>query len=194
MENAEQSTNRKRGYILSAHKKGNNYIVDEENQIAKIELQRKNEENMWVIIDLDDLEKVISFPYTWFAKYSANAGSYYACASKYLPEIKHSRTVLMHQFIMGVDKSAREFNVDHKNHNTLDNRKENLRITNVPDNGKNRENRNKNNKSGYRNVSWNKSSQKWVVQLQINGKNTILGNFPKEQLEEAGNGEYAGLG
>lgn len=183
-------------------KKGNNYIVDKENNIVKIELNRRNSENMWVIIDLEDLDKVINFPYTWYAKYSANAKGYYACATQYLPELKHGRTILMHQFIMGLDKTAREFNVDHENHNTLDNRKENLRITNVPDNGKNRESRNINNKSGYRNVSWDGSV--WIVQLQVNGKGTCLGRFSKDRLEEAGKfakemrekyyGEYAGLG
>lgn len=189
---------------MSNRKKGNNYVVDNENNIAKIELNRRNKENMWVTIDLEDLERVINFPYTWYAKYSANAKGYYACATQYLPELKHGRTVLMHQFIVGIDRTAREFNVDHENHNTLDNRKENLRITNVPDNGKNREKKNSNNKSGYRNVCWLKSYNSWVVQLQINGKNTILGKFPKEQLEEAGKfaeemrqkyyGEFAGLG
>ena len=183
-------------------KKGNNYIVDKENNIVKIELNRRNSEKMWVIIDLEDLDKVINFPYTWYAKYSANAKGYYACATQYLPELKHGRTILMHQFIMGLDKTAREFNVDHENHNTLDNRKENLRITNVPDNGKNRESRNINNKSGYRNVSWDGSA--WIVQLQVNGKGTCLGRFSKDRLEEAGKfakemrekyyGEYAGLG
>lgn len=185
-------------------KKGNNYIVDKENNIAKIELNRRNSENMWVIIDLEDLDRIINFPYTWFAKYSANAKGYYACATQYLPELKHGRTVLMHQFIMGIDKTARTANVDHKNHNTLDNRKENLRITNVPDNSKNRETRNRNNKSGYRNVCWMKSENAWVVQLSINGVNTRLAKFPKDKLKEAGEfaerkrkeiyGEYAGLG
>ncbi len=185
-------------------KRGNKYIIDKENNIVKIELNRRNRENMWVIIDLDDFDRVISFPYTWYAKYSANAKGYYACATQYLPELKHGRTVLMHQFIMGLDKTAREFNVDHKNHNTLDNRKENLRITNVPDNSKNRENRNRNNKSGYRNVCWMKSENAWVVQLSINGVNTRLAKFPKDKLKEAGEfaeqkrkeiyGEYAGLG
>ena len=47
---------------------------------------------MWVIIDLEDLDKVINFPYTWYAKYSANAKGYYACATQYLPELKHGRT------------------------------------------------------------------------------------------------------
>ena len=31
-----------------------------------------------------------------------------------------------------------------------------------------------------------KSENVWVVQLQINKKNTVLGKFPKDQLEEAG--------
>ena len=47
-----------------AKKKGNNYIIDEENGIAKIELNRWNNENLWAIIDLEDLDRVINFPYT----------------------------------------------------------------------------------------------------------------------------------
>ena len=64
----------------------------------------------------------------------------------------------------------------------------------------NRKGKNKNNKSGYRNVS--KSGNTWIVQLQVDGKNTILGRFSLEQLDEAGKfaeemrqkyyGEYAG--
>ena len=47
-----------------AKKKGNNYVVDEENGIARIELHRRNEESLWTIIDLEDLERVINHPYT----------------------------------------------------------------------------------------------------------------------------------
>lgn len=61
-----------------------------------------------------------------------------------------------------------------------------LRIIEQGNNLKNRKGRNSNNKSGYRNVSWKKSENVWVVQLQINKKNTVLGKFPKDQLEEAG--------
>lgn len=60
-----------------ANKKGNNYVVDEENFIAKIELNRRNSENLWTIIDLEDLERVINFPYTWFAKYNHTNDEYY---------------------------------------------------------------------------------------------------------------------
>ena len=63
-----------------------------------------------------------------------------------------------------------------------------------------RRKRNKNNKSGYRNVCWD--GYKWVVQLSIKGKNTHLGRFDYEDLDKAGKfaeemrqkyyGEFAG--
>ena len=53
-------------------KKGNNYIIDEKNDIAKIELNRRKNENLWVVIDLEDLDKVLNIPYTWFAKYDSD--------------------------------------------------------------------------------------------------------------------------
>lgn len=55
-----------RGGFLMANKKGNTYIIDEENGIAKIELNRWHDENVYAIIDLDDLERVKNYPYTWF--------------------------------------------------------------------------------------------------------------------------------
>ena len=45
-----------------AKKKGNNYIIDEENKIVKIELNRWEDENLWVLIDLDDYDKIINYP------------------------------------------------------------------------------------------------------------------------------------
>ena len=52
-----------------ANKKGNNYIIDEENGIAQIELTRRDGTVLWTKIDLEDLDRVINFPYTWSAKY-----------------------------------------------------------------------------------------------------------------------------
>ena len=179
-------------------KKGNNYIIDEMSGIAKIELNRKKGENLWAIIDLDDFEKVVNFPYTWFAKYDKDIDNYYACASQYIPELKRSKPLHLHQFIMNADGKV----VDHENHNTLDDRKKNLRVVPDKNNSTNRRSRNSNNKSGYRNVSWSKSENMWLVQLQVNKKNTVLWKFPKDQLEEAGKfaeekrkelyGEFAG--
>jgi hypothetical protein len=92
--------------------------------------------------------------------------------------------------------------VDHKNNDGTDNREENLRVTSHSNNEKNRKGANKNNKSGYRNVAI--SHGKLLIQLQINGKNTVLKTFPLDQLEDAGKyaeemrkkyyGDYAGKG
>lgn len=179
-----------------AKKKGNNYVVDEENGIARIELHRRDEESLWTIIDLEDLERVINHPYTWFAIYDDDIKNYYAKSSVYNPNTKLSKPLPLHQYIMNANGNI----VDHKNSNTLDNRKSNLRV--VPDcnNSMNRKSRNKNNTSGYRNVSWNKNDKKWVVQMQIDKKNTLLGKF--DDVHEAGKfaeemrkkyyGEFAG--
>lgn len=161
-------------------KKGNNYIIDEENGIAKIELNRQKGENLWAIIDLEDLDRVLNIPYTWFAKYDEDIDSFYAVTSWYYPELKRSKPVHLHQFIMNANGKV----VDHENHNTLDDRKSNLRVIADSNNSKNRKTRNKNNKSGYRNVSWD--GYKWVVQLQINKKNVALARFAYEDLDKAG--------
>lgn len=92
--------------------------------------------------------------------------------------------------------------VDHINHDTLDNRKENLRKTEQSYNLRHRRGANKNNKSGYRNVCWLKNENRWCVQLQVDGQNTRLGFF--NDVDEAGKfaeemrkkyyGEFAGIG
>lgn len=168
--------------MANKHKK-NNYIVDEENNIAMIELRRRNKENLWVTIDLEDLEQVINFPYSWFAlKYNEATDDYYAGCSEYHPELKQSRPYYLHQFIM----NNRTDRIDHINRKIRDCRKENLRVITVKQNATNRTKRNRNNKSGYRNVSWNKNENAWVVQLSVDGKNKCFGKFPLEQLDEAG--------
>lgn len=163
-----------------AKRTGNKYVIDKENNIARIELNRRNKENLWTIIDLEDLEKVINFPYTWFAKYNHTNDEYYVVASVYHSELQQSRPIFLHQFL--TDANGKD--VDHINNDTLDNRKSNMRVVEESNNSKNRKSKNKNNKSGYRNVSWDKSQGKWLVQLQINKKNTVLGKF--DDVHEAG--------
>lgn len=185
-----------------ARKKGNNYIIDEENKIVKIELRRKKKENLWTIIDLDDFDRVIkNFGYTWFSDYNKVRNLFYVKTCIYLGMSKNGngkyKCILLHKFILNYFGKNK---IDHINHDTLDNRKCNLRIVENESNTQNRKGKNKNNKSGYRNVS--KSGNTWIVQLQVNGKNTILGRFPLGKLDEAAQfaeemrqkyyGEYAG--
>jgi len=66
--------------------------------------------------------------------------------------------------------------IDHKNHDTTDNRWCNLRGCNVSQNGGNRK-IGINNTSGYKGVSWNKQNKKWLVQINKNKVRYALGYF-----------------
>jgi hypothetical protein len=103
-----------------------------------------------------------------YAEINHTNDEYYVVANVYHPELQQTRPIFLHQFLT----NANGKDVDHSNNNTLDNRKSNMRVVIESNNSKNRKGRNRNNKSGYRNVSLIKG--KWVVQLQIDGKNKRL--------------------
>jgi hypothetical protein len=122
----------------------------------------------------------------WHLRFDLKTQSYYAMASERYTDKngkRKGRSKYLHIEIMNADFSKGEY-VDHIFHNRLDNRKKNLRVIQNDQNSTNRKGKNKNNKSGYRNVS--KRGKWWVVQLQIEGKNTVLKKFPLDQLKEAG--------
>ena len=66
--------------------------------------------------------------------------------------------------------------IDHINHIRTDNRIENLRDVTNQENQFNRSLQ-KDNTSGYTGVHWHKQANKWVTQIQINGKIIHLGLF-----------------
>jgi hypothetical protein len=84
-----------------------------------------------------------------------------------------SRMLEMHREIMNA-KEGEE--IDHKNHNGLDNRKENLRRCTHSQNIANSTIW-KHNTSGFRGVSLNKKLKKWVSYITLNQKFIHLGVF-----------------
>lgn len=83
------------------------------------------------------------------------------------------KSIRMHRLIMNAKGGEQ---VDHKNHNKLDNRRENLRICNNQQNHANRP-LDKNNTSGFRGVSLHKETGKWRASIQYNGKKISLGLY-----------------
>lgn len=69
--------------------------------------------------------------------------------------------------------------IDHINNNSLDNRIENLRLVTFSDNAHNR-GKLENTSSKYIGVFWDKDRNKWVSQINNNGKHYNLGRFDKE--------------
>ena len=168
-------------------KRKNKYIIDEENKTANIELRRRNKESLWTTIDLEDLERVLNFPYSWCSGYRKNTDSWYARSTIHkLENVDHdSHGIYLNYFIAGVNSKS-GYCVDHENHNTLDNRKSNLRVTETLYNTKHRKGKNSNNVSGYRNVAYMKrdNNHPYWVQIMIDGKNTVMGKF--SDVHEAG--------
>lgn len=87
---------------------------------------------------------------------------------------KRSVGLYMHRLITNCPPDKQ---VDHINGNGLDNRKENLRVCSQYINQQNRTRLNKNNKSGFRGVSWENRRKHWVAQSSINGCHKHLGSF-----------------
>ena len=91
--------------------------------------------------------------------------------------------------------------VDHIDGNKLNNRVENLRDATLSQNQHNSKLR-KDNKSGIKGVHWYKQTQKWKVELKVNGKTKHIGCFKelgdaKNAIEEARkqyHGEFANHG
>ena len=67
--------------------------------------------------------------------------------------------------------------IDHINHNKLDNRRSNLRICNRLQNQRNVKQNRKHKTSFYRGVSWTKERQKWTANININNKRKNLGYY-----------------
>lgn len=97
----------------------------------------------------------------------------------YVQKRVNGKNIYLHRYIMNCPKGKY---VDHINHNTLDNRKQNLRITNNADNLRNGEIR-VNNKTGVKGVYFDNKRNKYVANIKVNYKGIFLGRF--DTLEEA---------
>ena len=81
-------------------------------------------------------------------------------------------TLQLHHLILG--KPPRGKQVDHKNHNGLDNRKQNIHFVDYSQNNANQR-RPANNTSGYKGVNWHKGDKKWHAKIARERK--YLGSF-----------------
>lgn len=89
------------------------------------------------------------------------------------------KSVYMHRLILAAPQGA---HVDHINGNTLDNRKENLRVCTRSQNSANsRKYRLQAATSKYKGVSFYTRYNKWVASIKAQGKQHFLGYFSEEK-------------
>jgi len=117
-------------------------------------------QDQWVLVDDEDYERLNE--HKWYAS-SHRSGNFYVQRGV------SGTTSAMHREIMKANKGEQ---IDHINGNTLDNRKENLRLCSNQQNGMNRS-KQRNNASGYKGVCYRKKhkdminelSKPWVAQI-----------------------------
>ena len=98
----------------------------------------------------------------------------------YLKTCINNKQYTMSNFIMkGINKEDKTI-YDHINQNSLDNRKENLRIATTSQNGMNVKKR-KNNTSGTIGVCQEKKTGKWKATIKVNKKKVHLGTFVSKE-------------
>jgi hypothetical protein len=124
------------------------------------------------LVDVDDWPLVS--PYRWCA--SRGRWATYASANIVRPDGSRG-TVKMHRIIMS-PKSGQQ--VDHRNHNGLDNRRANLRTAGASQNGGN----SRSSRPGYKGVGWHKAKGKWRAYIMVDRKYRHLGLFD-DQWEAA---------
>ena len=128
---------------------------------------------MEAIINTCDLERVKQMQHTWFPALNKNKTSYYVYGVVYKENGKR-RSVLLHRWILGV--TDRKKQIDHINHQTLDNTRKNLNIVSHRENQQNKR-KYKTNKSGHIGVNWNKKAKRWSVILSDKDQKKYIGNF-----------------
>jgi len=122
------------------------------------------------LVDAEDAERVLAVRWTL---HKARSGTY-------VKQVGHGGEFL-HRFVLELP-SWRESRlvVDHRNHDTLDNRRENLRAV---ANALNLANSAANRTAVYslfKGVTYDRSRNKWVAQIGLDGRHRFLGRFDSE--------------
>lgn len=118
------------------------------------------------VVDAEDFAWLSSF--NWRAQWDCTTNSFYALTGRM------SSTISMHRMILSCKENEQG---DHRNHDTLDNRRSNLRKCSPCQNAQNRK-IHLNNTSGCRGVNWHLG--KWQARISVSGKRICLGHFPEK--------------
>jgi hypothetical protein len=128
-------------------------------------------EGFWTILEQEDFYRLRHFK--WVV--DGNGHNLYAVRLKISGPNK-TRVVSMHREIMNAND--RRF-VDHRNCDSLDNRKSNLRFATQAENMRNRR-KIKNTSSRFIGAYFEKQRKSWLVQIRRNGKKIFIGRFKNE--------------
>ena len=133
-------------------------------------------QGQFTIVDDEDYEWLNQW--SWSAHYNVEGDSYYARRAGKLPNGKIIN-IRMHRQILGLDYGDKRQG-DHIHHNTLDNRRSELRIVESRLNNSNRINKNSCT-SQYVGVYFESARGKWKASILVNNSLKFLGRYDIEE-------------
>ena len=122
-------------------------------------------------IQIDDCDLPLFNSYDWYAQRAKENIFYLARKEK-----TTGKVFLFHREVLVPNSSEV---IDHRNHDTLDNRRVNIRCCSRQENQRNRK-KFRNSTSQYKGVHWEKSRKLWKASITINRKCIKLGRFKNE--------------
>jgi len=145
---------------LTHPRKQNDIILNEDFAIIKIKNNKYG--NYDCLIDLDDVEKIKEF--YWNIRYDKRHPNHTGYIESVIRVNRTSnKRIHLHRLVMNCPDDKI---IDHINGNTLDNRKNNLRICTQNYNGKNRQ--------FAKNIYYSKRDKRYIVCFHIDGKYKYL--------------------
>jgi hypothetical protein len=139
--------------------------------MKKVDISTKKYPNIFALVDDNEYERI-------------NKNHWYVMSSKknlYAVRTKGKRgktkTILMHRELLGYEGTLL---IDHRDHNTLNNKKDNLRICTTSQNTMNMI-RTKKESSIYKGVFYDKERNKWQTNIMRNYKKIFIGRYGKEK-------------
>jgi hypothetical protein len=193
---------RSKEVVMSTHRDREKYIKD---NLYRLSLARSLgassfkiplTQGKYAVVDIEDAERTILLG-MWIAT-EVKKDTWYAICPVKQPDLNgHWRNESLHQFVM----RANGVFVDHIDHDGLNCRKSNLRLTDWVGNNQNATKGRRRHKSIYRGVSWDRTHWRWVARVQHGTKKVFIGYFDNERdAAKAYNikakelhGEYANL-
>lgn len=140
-----------------------NAIVNRKDGLIWFDVSTRKYPNTLAVIDEADEALVLDGGPKWSATHLPNSNTLYVSrATRETPRIK-----LLHRFLLDLDDP--EVFGEHKNHDGLDNTRENIRIASRTQNQQNMSSH-KDSTSKYVGVSWDKSRRRWVSAIYFGGK------------------------
>lgn len=128
--------------------------------------------NQVAVVDAEDYEHLIQW--FWQANWSSHTNTYYA--ARYAPKGSSIRVPMGREILNKHGVIIDGFMVDHRNGDTLDNRKCNLRVADKFDNARNIKTP-KACKSGITGVRQRSDTRRWMAFITIDGRERSLGTF-----------------